>query len=77
MNQLRRDLIFSLSLANLCFLGVWIPLVDPTAGYSWAQPTPKECLAVMLAVGILGAILFSGLALLRRAQRPPVWWLAR
>jgi arylsulfatase A-like enzyme len=25
MNQLRRDLIFSLSLANLCFLRVWIP----------------------------------------------------
>jgi hypothetical protein len=77
MNQLRRDLIFSLSLANLCFLRVWIALVDPSARYSLARPTRKEYVAVMLAVGILGAILFSGLALVRRAQRPLVWWLAR
>ena len=77
MNQLRRDLIFSLSLANLCLLGVWIPLVDPSIGYSWARPAQSEYVAVMLAVGILGAILFSGLALVRRAQRPLVWWLAR
>jgi hypothetical protein len=77
MNQLLRDLIFSLSLANLCFLRVWTLLVDPSARYSLARPTRSEYVAVMLAVGILGAILFSGLALVRRAQRPLVWWLAR
>jgi len=77
MNQLRRDLIFSLSLANLCFLRIWLPLVDPSSLFFLVRPTRSKYVAVMLAVGILGAILFSGLALVRRVNRPLVWWLAR
>ena len=77
MSQLRRDLIFAFSLANLCFLRIWLPLVDPSTLFFLVRPTRSQYVAVMLAVGILGAILFSGLALVRRTQRPLVWWLAR
>jgi hypothetical protein len=77
MNRLRKDLVFSLSLANLCFLGVWNPLIDPSARYSLGRPTPSEYVAVMLAVGLLAAIILSSLALLRRVHKPLVWLLGR
>jgi len=68
--ELRRDLVFSLSLANLCFLGGWSALIEPSAGYWRYAATPNEYLALMLDVLLLAAAFLFILTLVRRLDRP-------
>jgi len=75
--ELRRDLVFSLSSANLCFLGGWSALVEPSAGYSRHAATPNEYLALMLDVLLLAAAFFFILTLVRRLDRPFAWKAVR
>jgi len=75
--ELRRDLVFSLSLANLCFLRGWGALVEPSAGYSRHAATPNEYLALMLDVLLLAAAFFFILTLVRRLDRPFAWNVVR
>jgi len=76
VGELRRDLLFSLSLANLCFLRGWGWLLEPGAVYWRYAATPKEYLALMLDVLLLAAALFSILTAIRRVDRPFAWKVA-
>jgi len=75
--ELRRDLVFSLSLANLCFLRGWGLLLEPSAGY-WREVTSRSAyLALMLDVLLLAAAFFFILTLVRRLDRPFAWKVVR
>jgi len=75
--ELRRDLVFSLSLANLCFLEGWSALTEPSAGYWRDITSPSAYLALMLDVLLLAAALFVILTLVRRLDRPFIWTVGR
>ena len=75
--ELRRDLIFSLSLANLCFLGGWSALIEPSARYWRRAANPNAYLALMLDVLLLAAAFFLILTLVRRLDRPFAWKAVR
>jgi len=75
--ELRRDLVLSLSLANLCFLGGWNALIEPSARY-WRRATnPNAYLALMLDVLLLAAAFFFILTVVRRLDRPFAWKAGR
>lgn len=64
-----KDLVFSLSLANLCFLWPWNLLLSRSSQYFLSHPPLRvEYLAIILNVFSLGICLFLGLLLVRRLQ---------
>ena len=75
--ELRRDVLFSLSLANLCFLEPWWAVLDPSPNYWRGAATPNEYLAVMLDVLLLAAAFFFTLTVVRRLDRPFAWKAVR
>ena len=60
-----RDLLASLSLANLCFLGVWIELSGANLYYFKTPPSGMVLVAAVLCVLLLGVLMWIGVTLFR------------
>jgi hypothetical protein len=74
-----RDLFIALSLANLCYLGVWSELLTYTRSDTYLMklpPAPADYLAVMLNVLLLAGALWAAVTLARRkASKSAFRWV--
>ncbi|MBV8811061.1 MAG: hypothetical protein JO033_20525 [Acidobacteriaceae bacterium] len=75
-----KDLALSLSIANLCFLFIWLEVLnlagDDTFRYYEAQPPGFDLVgALILDISAVGVVLFASFRA-RRAQRAPLKWTA-
>ena len=71
MSERLRDGLISLSLANLCFLSVWIVLLKPShyLYYNWrVDPGINELTALCAAVVSLGALFWIGIIVIRKTH---------
>lgn len=74
-----RDLAIVLSLANLCFFGVWSELLPGYPGHYHmvVPPPPFAFAAAILNVSVLAALFWGGMLFVRQSRRPYLLNLAR
>jgi len=80
LSERLRDFLVSLSLANLCFLSVWIVLLKPShyLYYNWREdPGLNEIMAVTIAVLSLTSLFWVGTVVVRRIRSRVIHELAR
>ena len=80
MSRSVRDAIVSLSLANLCFLSVWLILLNPNhyIYYHWERyPGYVEFTALALSIVGLATLFFLLALLTRRIRHPAIRQIAR
>lgn len=80
MSKTAKEIIISLTVANLCFMSAWRTLLNPLhySYYHWKfYPGLTEYIALFIDILLLAALFYAGAALVRRFAGRASSWLLR